>query len=57
MNKNNVLTIIAAAGIGERFGGKTPKQYAIMNGNTIIERAVKPFIDSEHVSEIIIAIE
>ena len=56
MNKNNVLTIIAAAGIGERFGGKTPKQYAIINGNTIIERAVKPFIDSEHVSEIIIAI-
>lgn len=56
MNKNNVLTIIAAAGIGERFGGKTPKQYAIMNGNTIIEKAVKPFIDSEHVSEIIIAI-
>ena len=56
MNKDNVLTIIAAAGIGERFGGKTPKQYAIMNGNTIIERAVKPFIDSEHVSEIIIAI-
>jgi len=56
MNKNNVLTIIAAAGIGERFGGKTPKQYALINGNTIIERAVKPFIDSEHVSEIIIAI-
>lgn len=56
MNKNNILTIIAAAGIGERFGGMTPKQYAMVNGNTIIESAVKPFVDSEYVSEIIIAI-
>ena len=55
MNEN-ILTIIAAAGLGERFGNKIPKQYARVNGNTIIESAVKPFIDSAYVSEIIIAI-
>ena len=55
MNEN-ILTIIAAAGLGERFGNKIPKQYARVNGNTIIESAVKPFVDSAYVSEIIIAI-
>ena len=56
MKKNSLLTIIAAAGVGERFRCKTPKQYAQINGHSIIERALKPFIDSSYVSEIIIAI-
>ena len=55
MNEN-ILTIIAAAGLGERFGNETPKQYARVNGKTIIESAVKPFVDSKYVSEIIIAV-
>ena len=56
MKKNSLLTIIAAAGVGERFRCKAPKQYAQINGHSIIERALKPFIDSSYVSEIIIAI-
>ena len=56
MNKNSLLVIIAAAGIGERFGKHLPKQYEKINGNTIIEMAVKPFIDSVYVNKIIIAI-
>ena len=56
MKKNSLLTIIAAAGVGERFRCNTPKQYAQFNGRSIIERALKPFIDSSYVSEIIIAI-
>ena len=56
MKKNSLLTIIAAAGVGERFRCNTPKQYAQINGRSIIERALKPFIDSSYVSEIIIAI-
>ena len=51
---NNVLAVIAAAGEGKRFGGNTPKQYIKLNGKTVIESSVKPFIDSEIITTIII---
>ncbi len=53
---NDLLVIIAAAGKGKRFGGKIPKQYFRVNGQSVIERSVKPFIESTHVSKVIIAI-
>ena len=53
---NNLLVIIAAAGKGERFGSNVPKQYSKLNGKSVIERSVRPFIDSDNVSKIIIAI-
>ena len=53
---NDLLVIIAAAGVGKRFGSNTPKQYCRVNGKSIIERSVRPFIESENVSKIIIAI-
>ena len=56
MKINNLLVVIAAAGIGKRYGSDYPKQYANINGKSVIERAVKPFINSEYVSKIIIAI-
>ena len=56
MKINNLLVVIAAAGVGKRYGSDYPKQYANINGKSVIERAVKPFINSEYVSKIIIAI-
>jgi len=56
VKENNILAIIAAAGIGQRFDDDLPKQYFKINGNSIIENAVKPFIDSKYISKIIIAI-
>ena len=53
---NNVLAVIAAAGEGKRFGGNTPKQYVKLNGKTVIESSVKPFIDSEIITKIIIVV-
>ena len=53
---NDLLVIIAAAGKGKRFGGEIPKQYFRVNGQSVIERSVKPFIESTHVSKVIIAI-
>ena len=35
-NQNKIIGIIPAAGIGERFGSKTPKQYFKLDSNTII---------------------
>ena len=56
MKENSLLAIIAAAGIGKRFDGDLPKQYVKINGRSIIENAVKPFIDSKYISKIVIAI-
>ena len=56
MKENSLLVVIAAAGIGERYGGDLPKQYAHINGQSVIEQAINPFINSKQVSKIIIAI-
>ena len=47
---SKLLAIIPAAGIGERFDAKTPKQYVSLNGKSIIESSVKAFLDSDPVS-------
>lgn len=56
MQMNNLLVVIAAAGVGKRFGGNIPKQYSQVNGKTVIERSVRPFVNSENVSKVILAI-
>ena len=56
MKENSLLAIIAAAGTGQRFDIDLPKQYFKINGRSIIESAVKPFIDSKYISKIVIAI-
>ena len=49
MKDNSLLVIIAAAGSGERFGGNTPKQYMQLNGKSVIENSVYPFLVSKYV--------
>ena len=44
-NQNKIIGIIPAAGIGERFGSKTPKQYFRLDSNTIIEKTIDIFIN------------
>lgn len=55
MNKN-VIAIIPAAGIGERFLSNKPKQYFKIDQSTIIEKTVSSFIASDLISKIIIPI-
>ena len=56
MKENSLLAVIAAAGIGKRYGSDLPKQYAHINGQSVIEKAINPFINSKQVSKIIIVI-
>ena len=56
MKENSLLVIIAAAGSGQRFGGDTPKQYMQLNGKSVIENSVYPFLVSKYVKKVIIAI-
>ena len=53
---NKLLAVIPAAGIGERFDRSLPKQYASLNGKSVIEHSVEPFLNSNLVSKIIIPI-
>ncbi len=56
MKKDSLLAIIAGAGTGSRFGSEIPKQYLMMNGKSVIEKAVESFLCSEYVKKIIIVI-
>lgn len=56
MKKDSLLAIIAGAGTGSRFGSETPKQYLMLNGKSVIEKAVEPFLCSEYVKKIIVLI-
>lgn len=48
--------IIPAAGIGERFGSSLPKQYAQINNQTVLERALSTFIASPQIAGITVAL-
>jgi len=54
--KNNILAIIPAAGIGERFSSEQPKQYSQIDQSTLIEKTISVFLSSELISKIIIPI-
>ncbi len=56
MKEDSIVAIIPAAGIGSRFDEDIPKQYFNVNGSSIIESAVLPFLNSMYVSKIIIPI-
>ena len=49
-----VSAIIPAAGVGKRFGEK--KQFKLLNGQSLLIHAIKPFIASDLVSEIVIVV-
>lgn len=53
---NNHWIVIPAAGIGERFAGKLPKQYIKINDKTILQHSIERFIDKPWVKKIIVPI-
>jgi 2-C-methyl-D-erythritol 4-phosphate cytidylyltransferase len=46
--------VIPAAGIGQRFGNKAPKQYLRLFDKTILEHSIELFVDLPHIKQIII---
>jgi len=56
MSQNNkIAVIIPAAGIGLRFGAKIPKQYSMLESESVLEKTVNLFIDIPEVDSICIA--
>ena len=47
--------IMPAAGSGTRFGGASPKQYALLEGRTVIEWALRPFLSDSRCVGVVVA--
>ena len=48
--------LIVAAGRGQRFGGSQPKQYAPLNGETVLRRTLRAFCAHPGVGQTVVAI-
>jgi 2-C-methyl-D-erythritol 4-phosphate cytidylyltransferase len=48
--------VMPAAGAGRRFGADTPKQYAPLEGRTVIEWALAPFLGDPRCARIVVAL-
>lgn len=48
--------VMPAAGIGRRFGGERPKQYAPLRGRTVIEWALAPFLGDSRCAGAVVAL-
>jgi 2-C-methyl-D-erythritol 4-phosphate cytidylyltransferase len=48
--------VLPAAGVGRRFGGQRPKQYAQLLGRTVIEWALTPFLADQSCAAVVVAI-
>ncbi|AQS41430.1 MAG: Bifunctional enzyme IspD/IspF [Candidatus Tokpelaia hoelldobleri] len=52
----SVAALVLAAGRGERAGGDTPKQYALIGGIPVIRHTVAAFLDNKTVSQVVLVI-
>jgi len=48
--------VLPAAGVGRRFGGSRPKQYAPLHGRTVVEWALAPFLADPRCAAAVVAI-
>ena len=53
---NKIYVIVPSAGIGTRFESEVPKQYAEINGVSILEKTINHFLNLEIFEKIIIPI-
>lgn len=55
-NDKKVTAVIMAAGKGSRMQTSLPKQFLMLHGRTVLERAITPFQLSSHVDDILVVI-
>lgn len=48
--------VMPAAGAGQRFGAALPKQYAPLEGRTVIEWALAPFVEDARCARMVVAL-
>jgi 2-C-methyl-D-erythritol 4-phosphate cytidylyltransferase len=48
--------VVLAAGRGERFGARTPKQYQPLLGRVVLDWALAPFVDEPSIDGVVVAL-
>lgn len=56
MNSRQCIAIIPASGIGSRMNAPLPKQYLKIQGKTILEHTLVPFIEHSAIQKIVVAV-
>lgn len=56
MASTKVSALIVAGGVGERMGGRVPKQYWNLGGQAVIARTIRAFAASAHIDEVWVVI-
>lgn len=51
-----ISVVIPAAGVGSRFGGNLPKQYAQLGGMSVVERTMRTVLDLPEVNSVVLVI-
>ncbi len=54
MSQPRFWAVVPAAGIGQRFGGSVPKQYAMLDGKAVAERTLETLIDTAIFEDIVV---
>lgn len=56
MASRKVAVLIVAGGVGERMGGRVPKQYWNLGGQAVIARTIRAFASSAHIDGVWVVI-
>lgn len=56
MEGEKFWVVIPNAGIGDRFGTETPKQYVRIHGKTVFEHSINAFLSQDWIAGIIVAL-
>lgn len=51
-----IVAVIPASGIGSRMGVEIPKQYLKIQGKTILEHTLNPFLEHQEIEKIIVVV-
>ena len=56
LKQKTAFGLIVAAGAGIRVGGQRPKQYHLVGGESVLSRAIKPFLSHPHITGVVVVI-
>lgn len=51
-----IAAVIPASGVGSRMNAPLPKQYLMLQGKTILEHALTPFIEQAEITQVVVAV-
>tara|TARA_Y100000588_G_C14189008_1_gene897135 strand:+ start:507 stop:1679 length:1173 start_codon:yes stop_codon:yes gene_type:complete len=53
---SGISAIVVAAGRGTRFGGTVSKQYRLIEGEPILAKAIKPFLNNPKINDVVVVV-